>query len=171
MAAEFIDTEKANLSQHFLSSQISEACADLLLPLLKSSNSLKGTIVIGCSFGDFHGLGKKIVKAYLKSSLYNVIDLGLSVKPETFIVEAVKNRASIILISSMKIHTARSEQGSLGVRKILADKNLGHIKIIVGGAPYRFDKHLYTAVHADAFAKTALESVKTIQILMNEVKI
>jgi trimethylamine corrinoid protein len=44
------------------------------------------------------------------------------------------------------------------------------IKIIVGGAPYRFDDNLYKNVGADAWASDGVSAAKVIVDLIKEVK-
>jgi len=61
------------------------------------------------------------------------------------------------------LHSATGENGSIKVREILTEKKLtSEIKIVVGGAPYKFDKDLYKTVGADAWAYDALSGIKII---------
>ncbi|MDR1813296.1 MAG: B12-binding domain-containing protein, partial [Tannerella sp.] len=45
----------------------------------------KGTFVIGTVFGDLHDIGKNLVAMMVEGSGWEVIDLGVDVKPEKFI--------------------------------------------------------------------------------------
>jgi methanogenic corrinoid protein MtbC1 len=68
------------------------------------------------------------------------------------------------------VHTARGENGCRRVRQLLSEQGLeGRIKIIVGGAPYRFDDQLYRQVGADAWAENAIEAGPVIARLIREV--
>ncbi|HOV13782.1 MAG TPA: cobalamin-dependent protein [Spirochaetota bacterium] len=159
----FLITQESSISQHFLASKISDQIVEEMLPLFSKKTERHGNIILGTSFGDFHGLGRKIVSGCLKANLYNVIDLGLNVVPERFVDEALKNNAKVIGISSMMLHSATGENGSIKVREILTEKKLtSEIKIVVGGAPYKFDKDLYKTVGADAWAYDALSGIKII---------
>lgn len=161
----------ANLAQHFMSSQIAAEVVEEMIPKFTQSYKVAGSVVIGTSPGDFHGLGKKIVIGCLKAAMIEVKDLGLNVSPERFIDEAVALNAQIIGISSMMVHTARGENGSLKVRQILRERDLeSQIKIIVGGAPYRHDHDLYKIVQADAWAENGIEAGKVIANLIKETK-
>jgi methanogenic corrinoid protein MtbC1 len=85
--------------------------------------------------------------------------------------EAVACDAQVIGISAMMVHTARGENGCLKVRHILKERGLEEkIKIIVGGAPYRFDEELYRAVQADAWAQDGIAAGKIITDLIKEVQ-
>jgi methanogenic corrinoid protein MtbC1 len=41
------------------------------------------------------------------------------------------------------------------------------VKLIVGGAPFRFDAHLWKAVGADAMCRTASDAVSVIEKIMD----
>ncbi|HEY5556004.1 cobalamin B12-binding domain-containing protein [Acetobacterium sp.] len=159
------------LSQMFFTAQIAAAVTEEMIPLFKQAPKVVGCVVIGTSSGDFHGLGKRIVIGCLKAMMIDVIDLGLSVPPERFVDEAVANKAQLIGISSMMVHTARGENGCLKVRQILKERGLEEqIKIIVGGAPYRYDHELYKVVQADAWTENAITSSQIIKDLIKEVQ-
>lgn len=158
------------LSQHFLASQIADEVTDRLLPLFKTAPQIRGRIVIGSSFGDFHGLGKKIVGGCLKAGMFDVRDLGINVAPERFVQEALTCNAGIIGISSMMVHTATGDNGARAVRRLLREQKLEErIKIIVGGAPYHFHPQLYREVGADAWADTAAEAADVVARLLQEI--
>ena len=128
-----------------------------------------GRIVIGTAKGDMHSLGKRIVMGCLKAQMVECIDLGVNVAPERFVDEAVAHNASIIGISAMMSHTARGPDGCLGVRRLLQERGLAdRIKIIVGGAPYRFDPELHRTVQADAWAADGITAGKVIATLIRE---
>ncbi len=159
----------ANLAQHFMVSQIASEITEMLVPQFNVSPEVVGTIVIGTAFGDMHSLGKKIIGACLRSNMINVVDIGVNVTPEQYVDAALSNDARVIGISSMMMHTATSDKGCSGVRKILKQKNLeSKIKIIVGGAPFRFDDELYKEIGADAFANDGVLASEKIKILFEK---
>lgn len=171
MLESFFYEKKVALSRHFLATTIATEIVDKLLPFFKQKPGKAGTIILGTAFGDFHGLGKKIVGGFLRAHMFKVIDLGLNVRGERFIEEAVKNNAQVIGISSMMVHTALSVEGAKKVRKILKSDGLENsIKLIVGGAPYLFDANLYKKVEADTWAKDGLSAVQAIENLIKEIK-
>lgn len=155
------------LSQHFLASQIAEEVTDMLIPRFKTAPEMQGQVVIGTSFGDFHGLGKKILGGCLRAKMFQVTDVGINARPERFVEEALAVGARVIGISSMMVHTAVGEQGPRRVRALLREQGLEErIKIVVGGAPYRFHETLYREVEADAWGATAIEAVTVIAGLL-----
>lgn len=161
----------ANLAQHFMASQIASQVTDEMVAKFQKSPEIIGTVVLGTSHGDMHTLGKRIVSGCLRSLMIDVVDLGVNVAPERFVDEAIAHNSSIIAISSMMMHTARSELGCTKVRAILKERNLeDKIKIVVGGAPYRWDPNLYKTVLADAWAEDGITAGKVIKDLMTGVK-
>jgi methanogenic corrinoid protein MtbC1 len=162
----------ANLAQHFMASQIASQVTDEMVALFQQSPEIIGRIVIGTSHGDMHTLGKRIVSGCLRSLMIEVIDLGVNVSAERFVDAALEHNASVIAISSMMVHTARSEHGCLAVRQLLKDRQLEkRIKIIVGGAPYTWDTELYKIVLADAWASDGLSAGKVIKELIKELSL
>ncbi len=161
----------ANLAQHFMTAQIAADVTEKMLEKFSKPPEMIGKVVIGAAFGDLHSLGKRIVTGCLKSLLVDVIDLGTNVSAEKFVESAVAEQAQVIAVSAMMIHTATSDKGSLKVRALLKERGLeDHIKLAVGGAPYRFDPQLYQKVGADAWAPDGVTAAKVIVNLIREVK-
>jgi len=160
----------ANLAQHFMTAQIAGEVTDAMLAKIESPPVPIGRIVIGTAEGDIHSLGKRIVIGCLKALLIEAVDLGVNVSPATFVEEAVACGASVIGMSAMMVHTATGAQGPLAVRAILEERGLAEkIKLIVGGAPFRFDPDLYRTVGADAVADDGIAAGRIIEEMIREV--
>lgn len=169
MVGGLVSDSLVTLSQHVLSAKIAEEVTDDLIPRFTVTPELRGHVVIGTSHGDFHGLGKKILGGCLKAKLFEVTDVGLNVPPERFVDRALEVGARVVGISSMMVHTARGEQGPSRVRELLRSRGLEQrIKLVVGGAPYRFDPRLYREVGADAWGATAIEGTEVVAALIRE---
>lgn len=161
----------ANLAQHFMTAQIASEVTDAMLAKFHQPPEIVGRVVMGTAAGDLHSLGKRIVMGCLKSLMVDVADLGVNVPAERFVDEAVTRDAQVIGISAMMVHTATGQDGSLKVRQILRQRGLeDRIKVVVGGAPYRFDAELYKSVGADAWAVDGITACQVIADLIREVK-
>ena len=161
----------ANLAQHFLTAQIADAVTSEMMKKFSKAPEIKGRVVIGTAAGDMHALGKRIVIGCLKARMIEVHDLGLNVSAERFVDEAVDHNAEIIGISAMMVHTARGEDGCIRVREILRNRGLEQrMRIIVGGAPFRFDKDLYKTIKADAWAEDGVAAGAVVESLIREVQ-
>jgi len=161
----------ANLAQHFMAAQIASEVTEKMISRFQNPPESLGTIVIGTSVGDMHTLGKRIVSGCLRSMMIDVVDLGVNVKPEAFVDKAVEINAPVIAISSMMMHTATSENGCLRVREILKERGLeDKIKLVVGGAPFRWDNDLYKTVGADAWADNGISAGEMIKKFVMEAR-
>jgi methanogenic corrinoid protein MtbC1 len=162
---------EVNLAQHFMAAQIADAITNEMIPKFKKAPGLSGRVVIGTAYGDMHSLGKRIVIGCLRARMFDVMDLGLNVPAERFVENAVAHNAEIIAISAMMLHTARGENGCCKVREILRERKLeDQLKIIAGGAPFRFDHHLYQVIGADAWGPDALSAHRICEALIKEVR-
>lgn len=160
-----------NLAQHFMTSQIAAEITERMLTRFKAPPVTIGCVVMGTAAGDLHTLGKRIVMSCLKAQMVDVIDLGVNVSAERFVAEAVARKASVIAVSAMMVHTARGPNGALKVRQLLHERGLeGSVKLVVGGAPFRYDPQLYRTVQADAWAENGVSAAKVIIGCMREVR-
>ncbi|MFI5180385.1 MAG: B12-binding domain-containing protein [Thermoanaerobaculia bacterium] len=160
-----------SLAQQIMGSQIGAAIVEEMVPRFSKKPEVVGRIVLGTSAGDFHGLGKRIVAGCLKARMIDVSDLGLNVTAERFVDEALTRDAHVIGISSMMVHTARGENGARKVRQILKQRGLEEkLRIIVGGAAYRWDHDLYKSVEADAWAENGILAGDVVCSLIREVR-
>ncbi len=161
----------ANLAQHFMTAQIAAAVTEKMLEKFEHPPEIIGRVVIGTAQGDLHSLGKRIVMGCLKALMVEVTDLGVNVAAEKFVEEALACDAQIIAVSAMMVHTASGEMGARKVRQILHERGLEQrIKLVVGGAPYRFDNELYKTVGADGWAADGINAGRVIVNLIKEVK-
>lgn len=161
----------ANLAQHFMTAQIAADVTEKMLVRFKHPPEIIGRVVIGTAHGDLHSLGKRIVMGCLKALMVEVTDLGVNVPAERFVDEAVARDAQVIAISAMMVHTATGENGARKVRLLLQERGLDQrIRIVVGGAPYRFDDALFKSVGADAWAPDGVSAGKVIVDLIRELR-
>jgi len=160
-----------NLAQHFMTAQIAASVTEKMLEKFQHPPEIIGRVVIGTASGDLHSLGKRIVMGCLKALMVDVTDLGVNVPAERFVDEAVAFDAQVIAVSAMMVHTATGPKGAMRVRELLRERGLeDRIRIVVGGAPYRFDEQLYKTVGADAWAADGVSAGKVIINLIREVR-
>ncbi len=148
------------LSQVYMSGKILEEIVDELLPTTQSKrvNDPKLGLLI---YKDYHMLGKRIVYTFLRASGYDVIDYGPQHEVST-IIEMIKNDSiEILLISVLMLNSAINLKELIS--KIKEEKL--SVKVVVGGAPFRFDKELCKEIGADAFATNASQAIEIIERL------
>ena len=131
--------EKYSKGEYFLphmmlgARAMSEAMEAIKSELMKGTYERKAKAVVGTVAGDFHDIGKNIVKLMLEGGGYEVIDLGVDVSPERF-VEAVKAESPrFVMLSALITLTMESMRKTI---EVLASEGLrDKVLIGVGGAP------------------------------------
>lgn len=145
-------------------SAMKEGCKLLQLHLKVEQAKMKARIVIGSLKGNIQGFGKDIVAAALKSTGFEVVDLGVDVAPSAFVDAAFKEKAEVIAISISVEETVPflKEITEAVRRRGLCDK----IKIVIGGTAVSENTRKEYSV--DAYAKDAWDCVKKVEGLVVE---
>lgn len=91
----------------------------------------KGTFIIGTVFGDLHDIGKNLVAMTVEGAGWEVIDLGVDVKAETFLDTLEKNPNSVVGISALLTTTMANMESVVKMVK----ERYPSTKVLVGGAP------------------------------------
>lgn len=149
------------LSQVYMSGRICEELVDSLLPPEDPNRVHQPGIAI-VVLEDYHLLGKRIVLSVLRSKGIHVKDYGTLGVAES-VSRVLEDNIEILLISTLMLPSA------LHVKEVIdrLKKNPrgAKIKVVVGGAPFRFDEELWKEVGADAMGKTAADALKIITAL------
>ncbi|MEA3490694.1 MAG: cobalamin-dependent protein [Campylobacterota bacterium] len=148
------------LSQVYMGGKILEEIVDELIPK-KSIKRVDQPNIAILVYKDYHLLGKRIVYTFLKSNGYDVIDYGLQHSIESIIKKIKQDKIQILLISVLMLNSAINTKELISKIK---DEKL-NTKVVVGGAPFRFDADLYREVGADAYATNAFQAVDIIEKL------
>jgi len=131
---------------------------------LGASRKAVGRFMIGTVEGDIHSIGKNIVKTMLTAAGFEVIDLGIDIKAETFVEKAREHEPDIIGLSALMTTTMVMQRE---VIKALMDAELKkRAKIIVGGAPVT--QAWVDEIGADAAGFDAGSAVQVALELMKE---
>ncbi len=133
---------------------------DILKPLLAKSNQQEEiTIAMGTVEGDIHDIGKKIVCFLLVGNGFNVIDLGVDVKPDSFASAVEEYNPAILGMSALLTTTMPSMEHTIN---LLKEKGLREgVKIMVGGAPV--NEEFAKSIGADGYAPEAGSAVEWVK--------
>jgi len=124
--------------------------------LAKMPAQSAGKVVIGTVAGDFHDIGKNIVKIMLEGAGYEVVDLGVDAGPEKF-VEAVRSHApEFVLMSALLTLTMESMRKT--VQALESAGVRGSVTIGVGGAP--LTQKFAEEIGADFYGEDAYQCVE-----------
>ena len=122
----------------------------------------KGTIVLATVKGDIHDIGKNIVKVLLENYGYPVVDLGKDVEPAAVVEAAKKHSAPLVGLSALMTTTLGSMEDT--IRLLRAEQV--PCQVVVGGAVITGD--YARSIHADHYAKDAMETVHYAQEVLGE---
>ncbi len=115
-----------------------------------------GKVVLGAPLGDVHDIGKGIVAQLLRYSGFEVIDLGVNVRPADFLEAAVESGAAVVGISTLitMAYESLRETVICFEREGLRDR----VKIMLGGGAVSRRVCEYTG--ADAWSREASDAVR-----------
>jgi len=159
---ELFETGDIFLPELMLSGEAMKAAMKELEPALKASGSkevARPVIVLGTVEGDIHEIGKNIVAIMLETSGYEVVDLGMEVKADTFVKTAKDHGAKVIGASAL-LTTTMEHQREV-VQKVRSEDL--DIKVIVGGSPVT--QEWADQIGADGYAQDASDAVKLVDRL------
>ena len=127
---------KAFVPEMLISARAMTAAMKHLKPFFTTGEiKRKGTFVIGTVSGDLHDIGKNIVAMTIEGSGWEVIDLGVDVKPEKFIETIEKHPECVVGLSALLTTT----MANMGVIVKEIKNKFPNKKILVGGAPLTQD--------------------------------
>lgn len=145
------------LAQVYLGGRICEDLVEELLPAEKFERINRPRMAIA-TLEDFHLLGKQMVFSTIRASGYQLLDYKRS-RVKEIAERAIDDGIQILFISTLMLPSA------LRIREVRErlDEAGFPVKLVVGGAPFRFDDQLWREVKADAAGRTADEAVQIIK--------
>ena len=134
---------------------------EVLRPLLAET---VGKYVMGTVQGDVHDIGKNLVCIMLEGAGFEVIDLGVQVKPEKFVAAVEEHKPDIVGFSAFLTTTMPMFKANLNAltKAGLRDQVL----VMVGGAPVT--QEYADAVGADGYAADASATVKRAKAMLKD---
>jgi methylmalonyl-CoA mutase cobalamin-binding domain/chain len=138
---------------------------ELLRPLLIDSGTEKvGTFLMGTVQGDVHDIGKNLVNIMLEGAGFDVIDIGVQVRPETFIAAIQEHKPDVVGFSAFLTTTMPMFKANIEAieRAGLRDD----VIIMVGGAPVT--QEYADVVGADGYAADASSATKRAKELLQQ---
>jgi 5-methyltetrahydrofolate--homocysteine methyltransferase len=116
----------------------------------------KGTIVIGTVYQDVHSIGKDLAKTLFENYGYRVIDLGVMTPLQSYLDAAKEHNADAIGMSALLVQTSNH---MITVSKMMLEQGLGHLPVLIGGAPVN-DRHAaYVAMAGNTDTETMRQNV------------
>lgn len=127
-----------------------------LEPLMAGSNRESlGKVLMGTVKGDLHEIGKNIVIMMLKTTGFEVTDLGVDVPSEKFVEKTREIKPDIIGISALLTTTVARQKEII---ELLEEEGLRKsVKVMIGGAP--INQAWADKIGAEGYAEDATVAV------------
>lgn len=143
-----------------LSARAMKSALELIRPLLAARGTEPvGRVAIGTVEGDLHDIGKNLVSSMLEGGGFEVVDLGVDVKPEQFVAAVKEKDVNVICLSALLTTTMLAMKRTV---QALEDAGLrDRVKVLIGGAPVtaKFARE----IGADGSGQNAVEAVAAAQ--------
>jgi methylmalonyl-CoA mutase cobalamin-binding domain/chain len=141
-----------SLAEIYMTSRICEELVEHLFVQHQTPRVLNPRLGIAVLL-DHHILGKRIVASIVRSAGFELIDYG-SQSPRELAQKAAADGVQILMVSTLMLASA------LKVADLRHELDLTGtpVRLLVGGAPFRFDPNLWREVGADAMAYNASEA-------------
>jgi methanogenic corrinoid protein MtbC1 len=150
---------RVSLSQVYMSGRLCEELIDSILPPAEPGAPLPPIAIV--ALDDYHLLGKRLVYSALRSAGIPLLDYG-RLDTASLVLRAKADGIRILLVSvlmlrsAMRVTELRTALEAAGCR----------VKLVVGGAPFRLDPHLWSEVGADGTAGSAAGAVAEVRRLI-----
>ena len=151
------------LPQLLMSAEAAKAAFEAVKAAMPSSDQpSKGKIVLATVKGDIHDIGKNIVRTLLCNYGYEVIDLGKDVPPQKIVDCALEHDVKLVGLSALMTTTVPAMEETIALLR----KSGARAKVVVGGAV--LTQEYADMIHADHYAKDAMETVRYAEELFAE---
>jgi len=142
------------------SAEVFKQCNAIVEPVLLAQKDPDAEanvlVVLATVKGDLHDLGKNMVGAMLRTSGFDVLDLGKDVNATT-IIEAIREHTPQVIGLSALLTTTVPYQETV-IKKLVAEGLRDQVKVMVGGAPVT--PEWADKIGADGYANNAPEAVE-----------
>jgi 5-methyltetrahydrofolate--homocysteine methyltransferase len=146
-----------------ISAKAMKSGMEVLRPeLIKSGSKLVGKVVLGTVKGDLHDIGKNLVGMLLEGAGYQVIDLGIDVPSEKFVVSVKEDQPQIVALSAL-LTTTMPKMKEV-IESLVESGMRNRVKVIVGGAP--ITEKFANDIKADGYAPDAASAVEKVRKLI-----
>ena len=151
------------LPQLLMSAEAAKAAFEAVKAAMPTSDRpSKGKIVLATVKGDIHDIGKNIVRTLLSNYGYEVIDLGKDVPPQKIVDCALEHDVKLVGLSALMTTTVPAMEETIALLR----KAEARAKVVVGGAV--LTQEYADMIHADHYAKDAMETVRYAEELFAE---
>jgi len=136
---------------------------DVLRPVLAETGVQPvATIALGTVRGDLHDIGKNLVGMMLEGAGFEILDLGVDVKPEVFVDAVQTKNANVVALSALLTTTMPAMKETIAALEAAGVRN--KVKIMIGGAPVT--QAYSDEIGADGYSPDAASAVDLAKALI-----
>ena len=148
---------RVSLSQVYMAGRLCESLVDSILPPDDPGRRRHPPMAIAV-LEDYHLLGLRIVYSALRASGFELHNYG-RVTVDELLTRVAEDDIALLLISVLMLPSA------LQIKEVISRLRSEGLKtrVIVGGAPFRFDQSLAAEVGADAVGDSAGDAVSLVR--------
>lgn len=147
---------KAFVPELLMAGRAMKGALELLKPLLKGDQSATiGKVLIGTVKGDLHDIGKNLVASMLEGCGFDVVNLGVDIPAEKFILAIKEEKPNILCMSALLTTTMTYMQEVIEALEQEGIRN--QVKVMVGGAPV--NEKFARQIGADGYSTNANSAV------------
>ena len=156
------------ISGMMMAGEIFREVMDLVEPELEKNlaGSETGHILLGTVQGDIHDIGKNIFNTLLRCHGFSVTDLGVDVRPELFVQEALRLRPDIIALSGLLTISYDSMKTTVQQVRRHENPKINAIPFIIGGGTV--NAMVCSFVGAEVWASDAMYGVHLCKQIISE---
>lgn len=155
---------KLFVPQMLRSAKTMQQCVELLKPhFMEGQMATKGKVIMGTVKGDLHDIGKNLVAMIMEGAGFTILDLGVSVNPETFVEKVQAEHPDILGLSALLSTTMPAMKETI---QALSEAGIrDSVKVMIGGAPVT--AKFAEDIGADSYAPDAATAVIEAKKLLN----
>lgn len=112
-------------------------------------------VAIGTVRGDLHDIGKNLVAMMMEGAGFEILDLGVDVKPEQFVQTVKESGAGMVCLSALLTTTMPAMKDTINALQEAGVRD--NVKVMIGGAPVT--QNYADEIGADGYAPDAASAV------------
>lgn len=138
------------------------AIVESVMTILRSravpETSRSHTVLFTCIAGELHTLGLRMVADFFEMDGWKALYLGANTPSEDVIHALRMHEAHVLAVSVTSILNLRALAEL--IEAVRAQDDLGHVRILIGGQPFKADSELWKRLGADGCAVSADEALQ-----------
>jgi len=148
---------KVALSQVYVAGKMCDRLLDDVLPRAQQVRKAQPRMAIS-NLEDYHNLGQRIVWSVLRASGYEVKNYERQ-EVRSLASKAKEDGIEVLFVSTLMLRSALRVKD---LRKELTSNGTSP-HLVVGGAPFLFDRSLYLKVKADEMGRDATDAIRIVE--------